>query len=583
MSESSSARVAAEQLALSASTLRAMAREPETSFRGGIPYRGRDRIANLPPSVWAGLRAGPPPRLRGVADAIALRLLYTDEALHSRLRPDGALERLIFDLLELFRVEALVPKGWPGAKRNLTRLHETWSQEVVGAGLTETTQGMAVYAIAEICHARVIGASLTEAAADLIEAPRAAFGQSIAADVAALRGAVEDQERYATHARAIAQTIGQFAIRARGQADVTEEERPDAAQRRAELLSVDDAEQTGGASDAERGSSEILATQQTTYRAFTTAHDRQQAATSLLRSARLDEHRHRLDELRASHPINARLLGRQMISAFSCASDIQWLGGQSDGLIDGSRLVRLITSTSAGDIFRAPHAELQIDAAVTALVDCSGSMKRHSQAVAGLLDLFVRGLDAVGVATEVLGFTTCGWNGAQSGKDWQRAGRPARPGRLNDVSHIVFKEFETPRKLARQGIAGLLEESLYREGVDGEAVEWAATRLARREERRRVLLVLTDGGPSDRATALANEPGYLDNHLRAVAGALEQCNSIEVVGIGVESDVSAFYHRAHTIELSSGQRAEALRTVLEAIGRDPTVHTRPARSRLNSS
>jgi cobaltochelatase CobT len=175
-------------------------------------------------------------------------------------------------------------------------------------------------------------------------------------------------------------------------------------------------------------------------------------------------------------------------------------------------------------------------------------MKRHVEAVAMLVDVFVRALEQAGVASEVLGFTTGAWSGGRVQRDWQRAGRPRHPGRLNEVNHLVFKDADTPWRRARPDIAGLLKADLFREGIDGEAVDWACARLERRSEGRRLLVVVSDGSPMDSATELANDAHYLDHHLRDVVARREQGGQIEICAVGVELDLSAYYRRSRALD-----------------------------------
>jgi cobaltochelatase CobT len=165
-----------------------------------------------------------------------------------------------------------------------------------------------------------------------------------------------------------------------------------------------------------------------------------------------------------------------------------WAQAQEEGFIDGRRLAQLITSPTERRLFRQPVREPVADAAVTFLIDCSGSMRTHRQAVSAMVDVFARALELAGATSEILGFTTGAWNGGRAAKDWQRAGRPTRPGRLNEVLHLVFKAAETPWRRARRDLAAMLKEDAFREGIDGEALQWAAQRLRARPERRRPLL-----------------------------------------------------------------------------------------------
>ncbi|HMZ02579.1 MAG TPA: cobalt chelatase, partial [Burkholderiaceae bacterium] len=167
----------------------------------------------------------------------------------------------------------------------------------------------------------------------------------------------------------------------------------------------------------------------------------------------------------------------------------------------------------------------------------------------------------------LLGYTTGAWNGGRVLRDWQRAGRPRHPGRLNEVTHLVFKDFDTPWRRARQDIAALLKADLFREGVDGEAVLWAAERLHARSARRRVLLVVSDGSPMDTATHLANDAHYLDQHLREVVQALNAGGSVEVGGIGVGLDLSPYYDFSQALDLQAPPGQGLFREVIELLAR----------------
>jgi len=187
--------------------------------------------------------------------------------------------------------------------------------------------------------------------------------------------------------------------------------------------------------------------------------------------------------------------------------------------------------------------------------------------VAVLVDVFCRALERAGAASEVLGFTTGAWHGGRAQKAWLRAGRPARPGRLNERLHVVFKAFETTWRRGRAGIAALLHGEHFREGLDGEALAWAATRLLARPARRRLLVVVSDGSPTDGATALANGPDYLERHLHEVAGAIERGGAIELHALGVGLDLGAWYASSHLLDLDARIGNAMFAEVLALLGR----------------
>ena len=199
------------------------------------------------------------------------------------------------------------------------------------------------------------------------------------------------------------------------------------------------------------------------------------------------------------------------------------------------------------------------------LIDCSGSMKEHIELVAVLVDVLGRALQQADISSEVLGFTTGAWNGGRVQRDWLAQGRPAHPGRLNEISYMVYKDAQTSWRRARPAIAALLKFDLFREGVDGEAVDWACARMSGRDERRRVLIVISDGCPMDTATGLANDPFYLDNHLKDVVARHEQQGHTEIYGLGVGLDLSPYYSQCLALDLSQGLNNRVFTDILQLL------------------
>ena len=101
------------------------------------------------------------------------------------------------------------------------------------------------------------------------------------------------------------------------------------------------------------------------------------------------------------------------------------------------------------------------------------------------------------------------------------------------------------------GMGGLLKADLFRESVDGEALDWASARLATREESRKLLVVVSDGCPMDGATKLVNDGFYLDNHLKQVVQRYEQRAELEVYALGIGLDLSAYYSHCQALDLSA--------------------------------
>ncbi len=127
------------------------------------------------------------------------------------------------------------------------------------------------------------------------------------------------------------------------------------------------------------------------------------------------------------------------------------------------------------------------------------------------------------------------------------AGKPANPGRLNDLRHIIYKSADAPWRRARNNLGLMMREGLLKENIDGEALDWAHKRLLARREQRKILMMISDGAPVDDTTLSVNSGNYLERHLRQVIEQIETRSPVELIAIGIGHDVTRYYRRAVTI------------------------------------
>lgn len=550
---------------LCAAQIRAFTGEDDLHFRGRRLHRGRQRLPWFAPHLHPSPETDDFASFRGAADGLALRLKASDPALHVALRPQEPVERLVFEMLEQFRVEALVPDRMPGMARNLRHRHEQWSLSFHDSGLTDSARGLLFYTVAQICRARVSGQQVVEATEDLLEVTRAALAPLLGHDLAGLRRDRASQAAYAAHALSIARTVAEMLRSADDGADETGEPKVDSP--RSVFSLIADMEQAVAErfTVAEAGRSAVLEHDQGAYRIFTMAYDREHEAASLARGELLADYRQRLDRRIAEQGVNVTRLARELRALLAVPTRDGWDGSQEEGRIDGRRLAQLVASPTERRLFRTERIEPVANCMVTFLVDCSGSMKAFGESVALLVDVMARALEQAGVSSEILGYTTGAWSGGRAQRDWIRAGRPAHPGRLNERCHLVFKAAETPWRRARPAIAALMKGDLFREGIDGEAVDWACARLAARPEERKLLLVISDGSPMDGATLLANDAHYLDHHLRDVVSRREQAGDVDIAGVGVGLDLSPYYSRSHVLDLATSSGSQIFREITALI------------------
>ncbi len=304
---------------------------------------------------------------------------------------------------------------------------------------------------------------------------------------------------------------------------------------------------------------EELASMLSGYRVFTNEFDIIQTAREIVDSAEeMKNLREVLDQsLSAFRDLSPKLTHR-LERKLRAQQNRHWNFNLEEGLLDTSRLTRIITNPKTSLSYKQ-ESEIDFrDTMITLLIDNSGSMRGRPINIAAMsADILARVMDRCGVKTEICGFTTVSWKGGKSREQWQAQGRIKNPGRLNDILYIIYKHADQSYHTARSGLGVMLKNGLLKENIDGEALEWATQRLLKRPEQRKILMVISDGAPVDDATLSANKNYYLEQHLRDIIAWVEKHTQIELTAIGIGHDVTRYYKRAVTLS-----NAEALATTM---------------------
>jgi len=338
------------------------------------------------------------------------------------------------------------------------------------------------------------------------------------------------------------------------EADVSGEDMADTSAEAAEALSAESAD------DAEMGDAEAPAEPRRPrrhgrneprgpdYRPFITKHDEAITAEELCEPEELDRLRGYLDkQLSHLQGVVARLANR-LQRRLMAQQNRAWEFDLEEGLLDPARLSRIVVDPLHPLSFKREKDTRFRDTVVTLLLDNSGSMRGRPITVAATCaDILARTLERCGVKVEILGFTTRAWKGGQSREAWLAAGKPANPGRLNDLRHIIYKSADAPWRRARKNLGLMMREGLLKENIDGEALDWAHRRLLARGEQRKILMMISDGAPVDDSTLSVNPGNYLERHLRWVIEDIETRSPVELIAIGIGHDVTRYYRRAVTI------------------------------------
>jgi cobaltochelatase CobT len=303
------------------------------------------------------------------------------------------------------------------------------------------------------------------------------------------------------------------------------------------------------------------------YRVFTNQFDEEIAAEDLCDADELTRLRNYLDkQLSNLQGVVARLANR-LQRRLMAQQNRSWDFDLEEGVLDAARLTRVIIDPMHPLSFKEEQETQFRDTVVTLLLDNSGSMRGRPITVAATCaDILARTLERCGVKVEILGFTTRAWKGGQSREKWLASNKPASPGRLNDLRHIIYKSADMPWRRARRNLGLMMREGLLKENIDGEALIWAHNRLLARSEQRRILMVISDGAPVDDSTLSVNSGNYLERHLRQVITDIENRSPIELIAIGIGHDVTRYYKRAVTIvdaEELGGAMTEKLAELFE--------------------
>ncbi|MFL4474459.1 cobalt chelatase [Paeniglutamicibacter sp. MACA_103] len=558
-------RRAQEIRQLCAATLRALGADPRLELLGSRPYRGTAVLPFNAPHLYPSLPGAGLESFRGASDGMALRALHSDTAAHLAFLPENSSARLVFEVLEQFRCESLA--ALPGVVANLRARHEAWSKEYLASGLAETSLGMLLYTILQVTRSRITGEPVVEESEDMIEATRANLSSTLGPLLPALRRHKHSQADFAQHALQIALLVADAVAALESRAPARKAARAKESKAAEFSLLVDVEQEAALIGRTGTGTSGILEAAAGGYQVFTRAYDKESAARELVRDELLRGYRERIAHRVHTEAVNTALLAKRLQGLLCVPERSGHDSGAEEGLLDASRLGQLIASPTESRLFKTDRLEPVAAATVAFLVDCSGSMKQHAEGLAAFLDVLVRALERIEVPCEVLGYTTGAWNGGRALKDWRRAGAPDNPGRLNELSHLVFKDAATSWRTGRQGLAAMLKSTLYREGIDGEAVRWALGRLRAREEERRILVVVSDGSPADGATANANDEFYLQHDFAAVLRAAEAEGGTTILGLGLGLDMSPYFRRNTILDAARLGGSESVRDLLDLLQR----------------
>ncbi len=281
------------------------------------------------------------------------------------------------------------------------------------------------------------------------------------------------------------------------------------------------------------------------YKVFTSKFDEIAKAESLETADEISKLRKNLDQQLTSFQDLITKLANKLQRQLLAKQNRSWEFDLEEGLLDSSKLPRIIIDPYNSLSFKREKDLDFKDTVVTLLIDNSGSMRGRPITIAAICaDILSRTLERCSVKVEILGFTTKNWKGGESREYWNKNGKIKNPGRLNDLRHIIYKSADTHWRQSKKNLGLMLKEGILKENIDGEAITWAYSRLKKRKEERKILMIISDGAPVDDSTLSVNSGDFLEKHLKKTVKLIESKNDIEILAIGIGHDVSRYYQKA---------------------------------------
>lgn len=525
---------------------------------------------------------------RGMGDSMALRRARHDPRIHGKLAPEGKQARAIFDAVEQARVEAIGSRAMLGVAANIDQMLEERYTRANLADVSEQADAPLEEAVALVVRERLTGRAVPQSASRLVDLWRPWIEDKASGDLDNLVDSLDDQQAFARLVRDMLASMEM--AEELGEDEQSEESEENEDQPQGEEDSEEGGEDDSGSDqsqseesdsssdDQEAGETEATDTsadesaeeedfdaetpgearrpedpltslaRDFDYKVYTTAFDETVGAEELCDEEELDRLRAFLDKQLANLQGVVGRLANRLQRRLMAQQNRSWDFDLEEGVLDTARLMRVVIDPMQPLSFKQERDTNFRDTVVTLVLDNSGSMRGRPITVAATCaDILARTLERCGVSVEILGFTTRAWKGGQSREQWLKDGKPASPGRLNDLRHIIYKSADAPWRRSRRNLGLMMREGLLKENIDGEALLWAHSRLIARPEQRKILMMISDGAPVDDSTLSVNPGNYLERHLRGVIDLIETRSPVELLAIGIGHDVTRYYRRAVTI------------------------------------
>ncbi len=556
------------------STIKAVANKSDISILFGTDKKHSQENVNLPEIDKANLYESKL-NIRGKSDSASLIQRYHDSKIHKTMCPKKLETKEIFDEIEFLRCELLGSLKYPGIKKNLIY----FDQELIRNKINDDIKLTKSETFKFFLKNHILGSDIPSELFKISDPIIKSLFKVLKNNDLQILDKVSSQKKFSEEIlKLINEVIDDEIYNEEEKKDNNEDEDQDQESETQDTNKQTEEYQTFEIADTAENQNtdsmenpdsidEIAANKESSVNNSSPINDfNDQAETALKYSVytkkfdsivnaekicdteeasklrkQLDKQTEKLD---STITILANKLQRKLLSKQSR----WWEFDLEEGILDSGKLSRIITSPESSLSYKKEKDTEFKDTVVSLLIDNSGSMRGRPITIAAIsTDILAKTLERCGIKVEILGFTTKTWKGGRVRDSWIKDNKPELPGRLNELLHIIYKNADAPVRRTKKNFGIMLKEGLLKENIDGEALEWAYKRLCARNEKRKILMVISDGAPVDDSTLSSNKSNYLDNHLKFIINSIEKKSSVELLAIGIGHDVTRYYKKAVTI------------------------------------
>ncbi len=509
-------------------------------------------------------------KVRAIADSESLKLRFSDKQIFTLYEPSGYMSKKLYEVAEKIRCEKIGSDNFKGVKNNIEKFYN----ERVNSLDLKSSEDKIIESFENYLRSKFFRTQTNSELEKKLKTYTKDLEKKFKSKIKQLNDSTHNQASFNS---IISDLISKMSLDHNSEEEEKDgennednkEKNPENQEQKAEKQKKEEKEMSieSGAPDLENEASESdqdgeeieiedssqsdlkrniqSGSGSTKYKPYTEEFDEIIKAEDLENDEELNRLRKNLDQQLLQLKNFISKLANKLQRKLLAKQNRSWSFDLDDGLLDTSKLPRIIMDPFNSLSFKKEKDIEFKDTLVTILIDNSGSMRGKPISVAAICaDILARTLERCAVKVEILGFTTKHWKGGSSREKWMKNDKPYLPGRLNDLRHIIYKSADTPWRQAKNNMGLMLKEGLLKENIDGEALRWAYSKMSRRKEERKILMVISDGAPVDDSTLSTNSSDYLESNLKNIVRWIETRTNIELLAIGIGHDVTRYYNQA---------------------------------------